>query len=250
MWNDMSVEVANDNPQDIAGRSAGLGEVTDAIAVVRFAIGGALRFLSHAETLRVFERACARASVPVKYTQGFNPHPRQSLPLPRSVGVAADDEWLVLRVFDAQGFPLGAEQDAARLAWQDQMQARLAGALVPGIDIHQVQLMPSNTSFHPVSAEYVFALTGVDGLSDKIAGLLAAEHLVVERIKPSRPEGRRIDVRPFLKSIRLDGMQTVAECGISDAGSVRVDEIMTLLEVTPADLAAPIRRTHVTWKTT
>jgi len=246
----MSVEVANDNPHDVAGRSAGLGEVIDATAVVRFAIGEAVRFLSHAETLRVFERACVRASVPVKYTQGFNPHPRQSLPLPRSVGVAADDEWLVLRVFDAQGFPLSAGQEAARLAWQDRMQARLAGVLVPGIDIHQVQLMKSNRSFHPVSAEYVFALTRAEGLSDRIAGILTQERLVVERVKPSRPEGRRVDVRPFLNSIRLEGMQAIVECGISDAGSVRVDEIMTLLEVTPSDLAAPIRRTHVTWKTT
>ena len=246
----MSVEVVNDNPQDVAGHSAGLGEVTDATAVVRFAIGGALRFLSHAETLRVFERACARASVPVKYTQGFNPHPRQSLPLPRSVGVAADDEWLVLRVFEAHGFPLGAGQDAARLAWEDRTQARLADVLAPGIDIAQVQLMKSTLSFHPVSAEYVFALAQVDGLSERMTGLLAAESLVVERIKPSRPEGRRVDLRPFLKSIRLDGMQMMVECGISDAGSIRVDEIMTLLEVTPADLTAPIRRTHVQWKTT
>ena len=33
-------------------------------AAVRFRIGGALRFLSHAETMRLFQRACARADVP------------------------------------------------------------------------------------------------------------------------------------------------------------------------------------------
>ena len=250
MWDKMSVAVANDNSQEIAGHSACPGVVTDATVVVRFVIGDALRFLSHAETLRVFERACARASVPVKYSQGFNPHPKQSLPLPRAVGVAADDEWLVLRVFDAQGFPLGADQEAARLAWEERMQARLAGVLVSGIAIRSVQLVKSNVSIHPVSAEYVFALTRMDGVRDKITGILAAERLVIERVAPGRPGGRRIDIRPFLKSIRLDGMQVIVECGISDAGSIRVDEIMTLLDVMPTDLTAPVRRTHVTWKTT
>lgn len=88
--------------------------VTDATAVVRFAVRGWLRFLSHAETVRVFERGCARARVPVKYTQGFNPHAKLSLPLPRPVGVASDDELLILRLFDAQGFPLAEEAQAAR----------------------------------------------------------------------------------------------------------------------------------------
>jgi hypothetical protein len=78
------------------------GEPTRAASTlaVRFRIGGALRFLSHAETSRVFQRACARAGIPVKYSAGFNPHPKLSLPLPRSVGVESDDELLVVRLSD------------------------------------------------------------------------------------------------------------------------------------------------------
>lgn len=245
----MSIEVASDNPQESAAPAAGSGPVTDATLVVRFAIAGSLRFLSHAETLRLFERACARASVPVKYTQGFNPHPKQSLPLPRAVGVAGDDEVLVVRVFDAQGFPLDDQEEAARRAWRDHMQAALAGALVPGIDIRQVELARSKASYHPVTAEYVLAVTEAGGLRDKIAGLLATDALIVERVVPNRPGGRRVDVRPFILSMRLEQTHVIVECGISDAGSVRVDEIMTLLDITPSDLAAPIRRTHVTWNT-
>jgi len=250
MRNEMSLEAANDNPQNVSGGSAGLCAVTDATAAVRFAIGDVLRFLSHAETLRVLERACARAGVPVKYTQGFNPHPKLSLPLPRTVGVASDDELLVLRLFEAQGFPLAEGLEASRRAWQTRMQALLADALPAGMVIHEVALLKSRVSFHPESAEYVFALARDDGLDDKIAGVLARECLVIDRVSPHRPDGRRLDVRPFLKSIRFDETRAIVECGISDAGSIRVDEIMTLLEITPADLAAPVRRTNVTWKVT
>jgi len=230
--------------------------VTDATAVVRFAIGGPLRFLSHAETVRVFERACARAGVPVKYSQGFNPHAKLSLPLPRSVGVASDDEVLILRVFDPQGFPLAEAAQAARARWQERTAAQLADVLPAEIVVHTVTLTKSSVSYHPASAEYHLALQAdacLDagpGLRGRMADLLAHEHLVVDRIKPNRRSGRSLDVRPFLKSMRLEETQAIVECGISDAGSIRVDEILTLLALTPTDLAGPIRRTNITWKIT
>lgn len=246
----MGLEAINDNLAELSEHVVGTGAMTDATAVVSFGIGDVLRFLSHAETLRVFERACVRAGLPVKYSQGFNPHPKQSLPLPRTVGVAADDELLVLRVFDANEFPLGADQAPARLAWQDQMRDRLAEALVPGLVVHDIRLVKSSVSLHPVSAEYVLTVTPGDRWKDKIAGILDASELMIERVVPNRPGERRVDVRPFILAIRHDATRVVVECGISDAGSIRVDEIMTLLDVTTADLAAPIRRTRVTWKIT
>ncbi len=88
----------------------------DSTAAIRFRIGGALRFLSHAETARLWQRACTRAALPVRYSQGFNPHPRMSLPLPRPVGVAADEELLVVKLCDErQGTPVAdrAEREAA-----------------------------------------------------------------------------------------------------------------------------------------
>ena len=65
--------------------------------IVKFGIKGNLRFLSHAETIRLFERACVRAGIKLVYSQGFNPHPKLSLPLPRTVGVESDDDLLYLR---------------------------------------------------------------------------------------------------------------------------------------------------------
>ena len=188
----MSVEVANDNPQTLSGGTAGTGAVTDATAVVHFAIEEALRFLSHAETMRLWERVCVRAGVPIKYSQGFNPHAKLSLPLPRAVGVASDEERLVVRLFEADGFPLGAEEAEARRNWEEATQARLAQALVPGIVVHEVALMKSSVSFHPVAAQYTFALAQTTGLPEKIAGVLAQECLVIDRASPRRPCSQRI----------------------------------------------------------
>ncbi len=212
-----------------------------------------LRFLSHAETLRVFERACARAGLPVKFTEGFNPHPKLSLPLPRPVGVESAEELLVLRLFDARGIPVDESEAAAREPWQDRMRQSLAAVLPEPIMLRSVTLAKSNASFVVEAADYVFDVRRADSgnsaarRQERIADLLGRESIVIERISPNRPT-RRIDVRGFLKSIRMEADRIVVTCAVSGAGSIRVDEIMALLELTVADLAGPVRRANVIWK--
>lgn len=53
----------------------------------------ALRFLSHLDQQRLFQRAFRRADIPVEYSQGFNPHPRMSFALAMSVGLTSDSEY-------------------------------------------------------------------------------------------------------------------------------------------------------------
>ena len=64
-----------------------------------------LRFLSHRDAVRAVERAAARARLPVKYTQGFNPHPVLSLACPRPVGVASLADLAVMQLTE----PMPAE---------------------------------------------------------------------------------------------------------------------------------------------
>ena len=251
----MGIEATKDNSRGRPDQACA-GRATDATAAVRFGIDGLLRFLSHAETLRVFERACVRAGVPVKYSQGFNPHPKLSLPLPRPVGVASDDELLVLRLFDARGIPAEDGPEGAQRAWEDRMKAALREALPEGLVVHSVALMKSSVSFRPESARYVFDFDRADGRTDiealreRICDILARESVVVERVVPERREGRRVDIRPFLKAIELHQTRAIVECGVSDAGSVRVDELMPLLKLAPQDLSGPVRRTDIAWTIT
>ncbi|MCK4960084.1 MAG: TIGR03936 family radical SAM-associated protein, partial [Planctomycetes bacterium] len=69
---------------------------------MRFSITESLRYLSHRETLEMFQRALTRADIAVAYTNGFNPRIRLSLPLPRSVAVAAEDELLCVGIEETQ----------------------------------------------------------------------------------------------------------------------------------------------------
>jgi len=85
-------------------------------------------------------------------------------------------------------------------------------------------------------------------LRSRIKRLLGTDSLSIERRIDARGNIRNVDVRPFLKSIEFDDKNIVVECKISSAGSIRVEEILRLLELDVEHLAGPIRRTNVQWQ--
>jgi radical SAM-linked protein len=222
------------------------------LLVVKFRISGALRFLSHAETLRLFQRACKRAGLNIRYSRGFNPRPKLSLPLPRPVGVASDDELLCFRISLAPG-----ELQAAD--YESRIEDSLSARLPEGCELLSVSIAEANTSFQPCSVTYVFTVQPEfvsEGLKAAIERLLSSESLNIRRqIIKGKPEiGNRntkiknVDVRSFLKSIELKKNNIIVECNISPSGTVRVDEILNLLKLDTEKLTLPIWRTSVKWR--
>ena len=59
---------------------------------LRFGRGEELKFLSHLDLMRLWERALRRAGLPLAYSEGFTPHPRIALAAPLSVGVTSEAE--------------------------------------------------------------------------------------------------------------------------------------------------------------
>jgi len=212
--------------------------------LLKFRIWGNLRFLSHAETMKVFQRACVRAGVDVMHTQGFNPRPRMSLPLPRSVGVESDDELLALVA--------GCEGDEAMVAEvASQIQARLEEQLPQGCEIISAAAVRGGKTPLPSSASYMLPVRGEylgRQLRNKIKDLLESETLVLRRqVDKKASRFKDVDVRGFLKSIEPgDGCVSV-ECEISSAGSIRMDEVLDILGLDIAKLAGPIKRMSVQW---
>jgi len=209
------------------------------LLVIKFKLSGSLRFLSHAETVKVFQRACVRAGMKIQYSQGFNPRPKLSLPLPRSVGVETDEDLLCLRV--------------ARDPNESRIKARLSEQLPEGCELLSVSVEKTNASFQPCQATYVITVRQGyinDELETRIRRLLASESLNLQRrIDTKSSKFKNVDVRPFLKSIEFDNNRgIVVECKISSAGTIRVEEILKLLELDVEKLARPIRRTSVQWQ--
>src|SRR4030065_264038 len=77
---------------------------------LKFSRGEELKFLSHLDLMRLWERAIRRAGLPLTYSEGFTPHPQIALAAPLSVGITSQAElmdvilsrWLPPQTFIAQ----------------------------------------------------------------------------------------------------------------------------------------------------
>jgi radical SAM-linked protein len=81
---------------------------------VTFARGDLLRYITHLDLMRAWERALKRAGLPVAYSEGFTRHPQFALAAPLPVGATAEGELMDVYLQE----PLPPEQFAARLAAQ------------------------------------------------------------------------------------------------------------------------------------
>jgi radical SAM-linked protein len=206
------------------------------LVVIRFRIGASVRFLSHAETMRLFQRACVRAGVQIAYSQGFNPHQKMSLVPPRSVGVESDDDMLCLWLKEGQT-SIDVET--------------LKAALPEGIEIISVETSQVKNIPEPISARYTIKSQNPkidDSVMKNIADVLAADKFIVNRRTGENSGTKPVDIRPFLEAIKADRGEFTVDCKISPAGTIRVDEILGLLQLKTEDLAGPVRRTSVQWK--
>jgi len=210
--------------------------------VLRFRIEGRLVWLSHRETTTLWQRALVRAGVPLVYSEGFSPHPRLSLPLPRSVGLAAADELLCARV---EGLESGASEP---------LRKTLERELPEGCTLTGMEVAAGRVAFEAVAADYAISLRpavprertrqAVERLREHVA---RSEPIPVLRSTPGKGRPRERDVSPFMASVAWAPDHIEITCRISPQGTVRLDEILDLLELTPADLSGPAVRTRVQW---
>jgi len=132
----------------------------------------------------------------------------------------------------------------------DLVKDKLSRQLPEGCELLSVGVAGANTSFQPSGATYVLAVRP-EYLSEKLKAtikrLLASESLNLRRRIDAKGNIRNVDVRGFLKSIELNGRSIIVECKISSTGSIRIDEILRLLELDVEKLAARIRRTNIQW---
>jgi radical SAM-linked protein len=56
---------------------------------ITFARGKELKYISHLDLMRLWQRALRRADIPLAYSQGFSPHPRLSIAAPLAIGVTS-----------------------------------------------------------------------------------------------------------------------------------------------------------------
>lgn len=208
---------------------------------IRFSKTGKVRWTSHRDIARVWERVIRRTDLPIAYSQGFSPHPKLHFGLALSTGHESLAEYVDIDLDDAAAnLP-----DAAALA---ELPARLSAVLPVGIDVDAIGVIPtSTTSLQQAveSCEWDIEVRGatVADLEAGIARALAAPELVITRQR----KGKDVtdDVRPYLLDLAVvgptdAGAQLHAHLATQPRG-LRVSELLTVLGC--GDEGA-VRRTH------
>jgi radical SAM-linked protein len=158
---------------------------------VHFARRGPLRFSSHRDFQRAFERALRRADVPTAFSAGFTPHPKVSYAGAAPTGAASEAEYLEVG--------LAARRDPQRV------RADLDASLPPGLDVLEVVEAAAGSSLvdRLEASVYEIALPGVDAATAGAAvdRFLAADRVEVERTTKSGL--RRFDAREAVIRLTL-----------------------------------------------
>ena len=196
--------------------------------VVRYAKRGKMRFASHRDVARAFERGVRKAGLPIAYSAGFTPHPKISYPGGAPTGAASEAEYLSLAL-------------TARQA-ETQVCQRLNAALPDGIDVIDVTEDASGAgSFGRLEASrWRVVLPGVAPAAAQraVAGFLALGEAPVERLTD---KGVR----------RLDARAAVAEMDVVQMGPATADHegcailrmvvLHTVPAVRPEDVMTALR---------
>lgn len=157
---------------------------------IRYAKRGRLRFTSHRDFARAFERALRRAKVPMAYSAGFTPHPKVSYANAAPTGVASEAEYL--------------EIGLAELRDPDQIRVELNAALPDGLDIVEVVVAAPGALADLLQAT-VWSIE-LPGITDAeaaaaLATFLAAEAVEVTRTTKNGP--RTFDARGAVLAARV-----------------------------------------------
>jgi radical SAM-linked protein len=193
---------------------------------IRYAKRGRLRFTSHRDFARAFERALRRAEVPMGYSAGFTPHPKISYVGASPTGVASEAEYL--------------EIGLAREVDVEQLRVAIDAVLPDGLDI--VEIVPAGPGslaerMHASAWRIEFPGLSVAVVRAAVEQFLARDEVGVERLTKG---GRRVvDTRAPVLRASVSGAASEGD----DHGHAIMDLVVRQVtpSVRPDDIVAALK---------
>lgn len=175
---------------------------------VKFRKYGAMKFISHLDVMRYFQKAIRRAKIDICFSEGFSPHMIMSFASPLSLGVTSEAEYMDIRVKNASS--------------SSEIKKCLNQTMAEGIDVISVHLLPENSknAMSLVSAaDYEIRFRKdvklEDGWEVKFLEFLKSSE--IRLLKKTKRGEQEVDIRPWIYQCAVaDGVITLQAA----AGSV------------------------------
>jgi radical SAM-linked protein len=175
---------------------------------ITFAKGEPIKYISHLDLMRTWERALRRAQVPLAYSEGFNPRPKISIASALPVGLTGRGEVMDI-VLSRHISPYNLIK-------------RLKPHLPPGLEVLSVEevyfRLPSLQS-QMRYAEYRVVVESEETLAEmekRVEQILSAQSLPRQRERKGRVT--EYDLRPLIDDLWIEGLDSA---GSPDQSSVR-----------------------------
>ena len=165
---------------------------------VTYSKGEAIKFISHHDEFRLWERTLRRADLPLLYKQGFNPQPHIQFASPLGVGITGARE--PVDITFSPPVPLA------------ELEQRLRAKLPPGVTLVAIEEVPLKTPSLQtllIGADYTILLYAGPGeipdgfLQERIDGFLAQQTIWRERER--KGEAYTYNLRPLVFELRDEG---------------------------------------------
>ena len=174
---------------------------------LRYTKRGRLRFTSHRDFQRAFERALRRAEVPMAYSAGFTPHPKVSYANAAPTGTGSEAEYLEIALTEARDV--------------DKLRDLLDESLPTGLDIiDAVEARTSGLADRLTASVWELRLDGVDPAEAEraVAAFRAADTVEVQR--RAKNGIRTFDARAAVASLETSSAaSSAASSAVSSAAS-------------------------------
>lgn len=176
---------------------------------IRFEKTGKSIYISHLDLMRVMQRAFLRAVVPLKYSEGFNPHAQISIALPLSVGCGSLCELMDFRLAGEVSLP--------------ELPERLNAVMPEGIRVmeaYEAERKIKELKWLRVEGRFDYDDRDPSGMAAGIESFFSAE--VIEVTKSTKKGDKTLDMAPHLRGVS-------AQPGI---GAVRIEAVISAQEPT------------------
>ena len=187
-------------------------------ALIRFGKQPRLRFISHLDLQRFFQRAVNRTGLPIAWSQGFNPHPVMSFGSALALGWTSEYEVLDIKL----SAPMGRKrtEDAIRAALPEDL---------PVLEVRMVDdRHPAPMALVRMS-DYSVRLTGADGAKviEQIPAFLACEEMLA--MKKTKSGEKQVDIRPMVVALEPveDGFR--ARLMLTEQSTLKPDLLVRVL---------------------
>lgn len=201
-------------------------------AMIRFGKQPRLRFISHLDLQRFFQRAVNRTGLPIAYSQGFNPHPVMSFGSALALGWTSEYEVIDIKL----SAPMGRKrtEEAIRAALPEDL---------PVLEVRMVDdRHPAPMSLVRMS-DYRIRLEGANApaILAQIPAFISREN--VPAIKKTKSGEKAINARPLVVNLRPfeDGFD--ARLMLTEQNSIKPELLIGLLSEM-AGVEAPEARIH------